>query len=44
VADKTLTQLREELLAGPGVREAYEDQAPEYGSRARSSPPGRMPA
>jgi DNA-binding XRE family transcriptional regulator len=31
VADKTLGQLREEFLAEPGVRAAYEDQAPEYG-------------
>jgi transcriptional regulator with XRE-family HTH domain len=30
VTDKTLSQLREALLAGPGVREAYEEQAPEY--------------
>ncbi len=30
VANKTLSQLREELLAEPGVRQAYEEQAPEY--------------
>jgi hypothetical protein len=30
VANKTLSELREELLAKPGAREAYEDQAPEY--------------
>jgi transcriptional regulator with XRE-family HTH domain len=30
VADKTAPPLREELLAGPGVRQAYERQAPGY--------------
>jgi ribosome-binding protein aMBF1 (putative translation factor) len=30
MADKTLSRLREELLAEPGVRQAYERQAPEY--------------
>ncbi len=30
MANKTLSQLREELLAEPGVRQAYEEQAPEY--------------
>jgi hypothetical protein len=30
VANKTLSELREELLVKPGVREAYEDQAREY--------------
>ena len=30
MANKTLKQLREELLANPGVREAYEEQAPEF--------------
>jgi transcriptional regulator with XRE-family HTH domain len=30
VANKILKQLREELLAQPGVREAYEAQEPEY--------------
>jgi predicted transcriptional regulator len=30
VANKTLRQLREELLAKPGVKAAYEEQAPEY--------------
>ncbi len=30
MANKTLSELREELLAEPGVREAYEEQAPEY--------------
>ena len=30
MADKTLKQLREELLADPGVREANEEQTPEY--------------
>jgi transcriptional regulator with XRE-family HTH domain len=30
VADKALSQLREELLAEPGVRQAYEVQAPGY--------------
>jgi transcriptional regulator with XRE-family HTH domain len=30
VANKTLRQLREELLARPAVREAYEAQEPEY--------------
>lgn len=30
MANKTLKQLREELLAEPGVRGAYEAQEPEY--------------
>jgi hypothetical protein len=30
MANKTLDQLREELLAEPAVREAHEKQAPEY--------------
>ena len=30
MANKTLKQLRDELLATPGVREAYEEQAPEF--------------
>jgi predicted transcriptional regulator len=30
VANKTLSQLREDLLAKPGVRQAYERQKPEY--------------
>ena len=30
MANKTLKQLREELLANPGVRAAYEEQAPEF--------------
>jgi predicted transcriptional regulator len=30
MANKSLDQLREELLAEPAVREAYEKQAPEY--------------
>jgi predicted transcriptional regulator len=30
MANKTLDQLREELLAEPAVREAYEKQVPEY--------------
>jgi transcriptional regulator with XRE-family HTH domain len=30
VANKTLRQLRSELLAKPAVREAYEEQEPEY--------------
>lgn len=30
MANKTLVQLREELLAKPEVREAYEEQAHEY--------------
>jgi transcriptional regulator with XRE-family HTH domain len=30
VANKTLKELREELLANPAVREAYEEQESEY--------------
>ena len=30
MGNKTLKQLREELLANPGVRAAYEEQAPEF--------------
>jgi ribosome-binding protein aMBF1 (putative translation factor) len=30
VADKALSRLREDLLADPRVRQAYEEQAPEY--------------
>jgi ribosome-binding protein aMBF1 (putative translation factor) len=30
MANKTLDQLREELLAKPSVRAAYEEQAPEF--------------
>ena len=30
MGNKTLKQLREELLANPGVCEAYEEQAPEF--------------
>ena len=30
MANKTLKQLREELLANPGVRESYEEQAPKF--------------
>jgi len=30
VANKTLRQLRSELLARPAVREAYEEQEPEF--------------
>jgi hypothetical protein len=30
MANKTLDQLREELLAKPGVRADYEEQAPEF--------------
>ena len=33
IGNKTLTQLREELLAKPGMREAYEEQAPEFAIR-----------
>ena len=34
MGNKTLKQLREELLAKPGVRAAYEEQAPRFAIRA----------
>jgi hypothetical protein len=43
VANKTLGQLREELLAKPAVRQAYEAQEPEYAIARAIIAARRMP-